>query len=84
MKKEELDNLVEKCRDLSAKYYPNNEEKSALYDRIADHLDNNTDYYIDNELFTEEDEVIEDIKYMFNEVDNFFDEEDYENMDMLD
>ena len=40
--------------------------------------------YIDNEDYTTEEEVIEDIKNLFDEVDNFYDEEDYENMGMLD
>jgi hypothetical protein len=84
MKKEELENLIEKCRELSSKFYPRNEEKGALYDRIAEQLEDNINDYVDDDYFTTEDEVIDDIKNSFIESDNFFTEEDYENMDMLD
>ena len=47
-------------------------------------LENDIDHYIDNEFYTSDQDVIEDIKNMIDEVDNFYDEEDYENMDMLD
>lgn len=84
MKKEELDNIIEKCRELSSKLYPRNEEKAVLYERIAYQLKDNINDYVDNEYFTTEDEVINDIKESFDEVDNFYNDEDYENMDMLD
>ncbi len=85
MNKEELKQIVEKCQSLSSKYYQrNNEDKAALYERIAGQLEYNIDYYTDNESYTSEEDVVEDIKELFDEVDNFYDEEDYENMDMLD
>lgn len=85
MNKEELEQIVEKCQSLSSRYYQrNNEEKASLYERIAWQLENDIDHYIDNEFYTSDQDVIEDIKNMIDEVDNFYDEEDYENMDMLD
>jgi hypothetical protein len=85
MDKEELEKIIEKCQSLSSKYYQrNNEEKASLYERIAWQLEDDIDSYVDNESFVSEQEVIEDIKNLIDEVDNFYDDEDYENMDMLD
>ena len=84
MKKEELEGIVEKYQELSSRTYPHNEEKASLYERIASHLDDNIEDYIDDEYFTSEKDVVNDIKEIFDEGDNFYDAEDYENMDMLD
>ena len=64
--------------------YPSNEEKAALFERIANQLEDNINDYVDSEYFTTEEDVINDIKESLDEVDNFYSEEDYENMDMLD
>ena len=84
MKKEELQGIIEKYQRKSEHVYPSNEEKAALYERIANQLENDIETYVDNELFSTEEDVVSDIKEIFDEVDNFYDAEDYENMDMLD
>ena len=84
MKKEELQGIIEKYQRKSEHVYPSNEEKAALYERIANQLEDDIETYVDNELFSTEEDVVSDIKEIFDEVDNFYDAEDYENMDMLD
>ena len=84
MNLQELEGIVEKYRNKSEKTYPSNEEKAALYERIANRLEDNINDYVDSEYYTTEEDVIGDIKESFDESDNFFNEEDYENMDMLD
>ena len=84
MKKEELQGIIEKYQRKSEHVYPSNEENAALYERIANQLENDIETYVDNELFSTEEDVVSDIKDIFDEVDNFYDAEDYENMDMLD
>lgn len=84
MNRQELEGIVEKYQELSSRTYPHNEEKASLYERIASHLDDNIEDYIDDEYFTSEKDVVNDIKELFGEIDHFYDEEDYENMDMLD
>lgn len=90
MNKTELLELVEKLKAKSQKYYIKScedycfTEKASFYDRAAGQLEDTIENYIDNEDYTTEEEVIEDIKNLFDEVDNFYDEEDYENMGMLD
>ena len=84
MNKEELQGIIEKYQRKSEDVYPSNEEKAALYERIANQLENYIETYVDNEMFSTEEDVVNDIKELFDEVDNFYDAEDYENMDMLD
>ncbi len=84
MKLQDLEGIIEKYQNKSAKAYPRNEEKATLYERIANQLEDNINDYVDNKYFTTEEEVINDIKESLDEVDNFYNEEDYENMDMLD
>lgn len=84
MNKEELQGIIEKYQRKSERVYPSNEEKAALYERIVNQLESDIDTYVDNEMFSTEEDVVNDIKSLFNEVDNFYDAEDYENMDMLD
>ena len=80
---QELEGIIEKYRNKSEIIYPSNEEKAALYERIANQLEDNINDYVDSEYFTTEEDVINDIKESLDEVDNFYSEEDYENMDML-
>ena len=82
MNKEELHGIIEKYQRKSERVYPSNEEKAALYERIANQLEDDIETYVDNEMFSAEEDVVNDIKELFDEVDNIYDAEDYENMDM--
>lgn len=84
MNLQELEGIVEEYRNKSEKIYPSNEEKAVLYERIANQLEDNINDYVDSEYFTTEEDVINAIKESLDEVDNFYSEEDYDNMDMLD
>jgi hypothetical protein len=82
MNKEELNGIIEKYQRKSEDVYPSNEEKAALFERIANQLEDDIETYVDNDMFSTEEDVVNDIKSLFNEVDNFYGAEDYENMDM--
>jgi len=82
MNKEELQGIIEKYQRKSERVYSSNEEKAALYERIANQLEDDIETYVDNEMFSTEEDVVNDIKELFDEVDNIYDAEDYENMDM--
>ena len=84
MNKEELQGVIEKYQRKSERVYPSNEDKAALYERIANQLEDDIETYVDNEIFSTEEDVVNDIKSLYDEVDNFYDAEDYKNMDMLD
>ena len=83
MNKEEFQGIIEKYQRKSEDVYPSNEEKAAFYERIANQLEDDIETYVDNEMFSTEEDVVNDIKSIFDEVDNFYDAEDYGNMDML-
>ena len=84
MNKEELQGIIEKYHKKSERVYPSNEETAALYERIANKLEDDIETYVDIEMFSTEEDVVNDIKSLFDEFDNFYDAEDYENMNMLD
>ena len=54
-------------------------DKCALFDRIADQLEDDIEMYVDDDYFQSEREIIEDIMESFDEMDNFFDNGDWEN-----
>ena len=70
MNKEELQGIIEKYQRKSERVYPSNEEKAALYERIANQLEDDIETYVDNEMFSTEEDVVNDIKELFDEVDN--------------
>ena len=54
-------------------------DKCALFDRIADQLEDDIEMYVDDDYFQSEREIIDDIMESFDEMDNFFDNGDWEN-----
>ena len=54
-------------------------DQCALFDRIADQLEDDLGMYVDNDEFQSEKEIIKDIREQFDEYDSFFDDEDWQN-----
>ena len=79
MTKEELLEIVAKYRRMSDKEMKYSADKCALFDRIADQLEDDIEMYVDDDYFQSEREIIEDIMESFDEMDNFFDNGDWEN-----
>ena len=79
MTKNEILQIVEKYRSMSKQEYKYGADKCALFDRIADQLDNNIEIYADDDYYESEKDIIDDIKEVFDEIDNYFDDEDLEN-----
>ena len=82
MEREDIEKLIEKLRHKSGQERRYGAEKCAYFDRVAGQIEEYIDTYEDDRFETEED-IIEDVNEIFNE-DDFYTEEDYENMDMLD
>jgi len=82
-KRNEIREIIEKYRRMSGQERKYGAEKCSEYERIADYIEDNIDTYEDSSYETEED-VIDDVKESLAQVDDFYSEEDYENMDMLD
>ena len=76
MTTEGLELSIEKYRELSEKYQSSNDEKSYLYDRCADYIENNMSEFEDGLEDTEDD--FKELWDRFKEV-----EEDFGNWDMM-
>ena len=79
MTKEEIQEIVAKYRRMSDQELKYGADKCALFDRIADQLEDNIEMYVDDDYYKSEREIIEDIMESFDEIDSFFDKEDWEN-----
>lgn len=83
MNKQEIEKIVKNFIDKSQQYGKYREDEIAYYRRVAEQIEVNIEMYEDDCYETEED-IIYDVEKTFAQVDNLYDEEDYENMDMLD
>lgn len=83
MKKENIETIIEKFKRMSGQERKYGADKCAFLERVAGQIEDNIDIYEDDYYETEED-IIDDVKESFAQVDDFYDGEDYENMDMLD
>ena len=83
MKKENIETIIEKFKRMSGQERKYGADKCAFFERVAGQIEDNIDIYEDDYYETEED-IIDDVKESFAQVDDFYDGEDYENMDMID
>lgn len=83
MTKEELLEIVAKYRRMSDKEMKYGADKCALFDRIADQLEDDIEMYVDDDSFQSEKEIIDDILELFDEHDNSFGEEELDNHECL-
>ena len=83
MERKEIEELIEILRYKSGQERKYGADKCAFFERVAGQIEDNIDIYEDDYYETEED-IIDDVKESFAQVDDFYDGEDYENMDMLD
>ena len=82
MERREIEKLIEKLRHKSGQERKYGAEKCAYFDRVAGQIEDDIYIYEDDRFETEED-IIEDVNETFDEYD-FYTEEDYGNLDMLD
>ena len=83
MEKEKIETIIEKFKRMSGQERKYGADKCAFFERVAGQIEDNIDIYEDDYYETEED-IIDDVRESFAQVDDFYDGEDYENMDMLD
>ena len=76
MTKEEIQEIIAKYRRKSDQEQKYGADKCAMYDRIADQLEQDIDLYVDDDCFQSEKEIIDDITELFDEYDRQFDDED--------
>ena len=75
MTKEEIQEIVAKYRRMSDQEQKYGADKCAMFDRIADQLEQDIDLYVDDDYFQSEKEIIEDICELFDEFDSFLDDD---------
>ncbi len=74
MEKEQIQKIIEKYRRKSMQFRRYSDEKCAFFERVADDIEDNIHIFIDN-FYETEDDILEDVKESFTEVDDFFDDE---------
>lgn len=74
MEKEQIQKIIEKYRRKSTQFRRYSDEKCAFFERVADDIEDNIHIFIDN-FYETEDDILEDVKESFTEVDDFFDDE---------
>ena len=75
MEKEQINALIDSYRTKSKNVRKYDEEKRAFFDRIVGQIELSFDEYLDDSFETEED-VINDVKEQFDEVDGFYEFEE--------
>lgn len=77
MTKDEILGIIAKYRRMSNQELKYGADKCALFDRIADQLEDDIEMYVDDDYFQSEREIIEDITGLFDEYDSSFGNEDW-------
>ena len=71
MTKEEIQEIVAKYRRMSDQELKYGADKCAMFDRIADQLEQDIDLYVNDDYFQSEKEIIDDIVELFDEYDRY-------------
>ena len=72
MERQQINELIEKYRKMSNQEPMYGEEKCAYFDRVAGQIEESFDEYLDDFYETEED-IVNDIKEQFADVDGDYD-----------
>ena len=80
MGEREIKNLIEELRHKSGQERRYGAEKCSYYDSVADYIEGNINSYKDDRFETEED-IIEDVKEVFDESDSFWNDIDEDELD---
>ena len=84
MTNEELEKIIKKYQRKSQQSERYSEEKCAEFDRIAGQIELNINDYLDDDDYETEEDVINNVREIFEFEDNFLDAEDWENIDLND
>ena len=71
MTKEEIHEIIAKYRRMSDQELKYGEEKCALFERIADQLEQDIALYVDDDCFQSEKEIVDDILELFDDYDKY-------------
>ena len=77
MTNEEIQEIVAKYRQMSNQELEYGEEKCALFERIADQLEQDMALYVDDDCFQSEKEIVDDILELFDDYDKYIKNSDW-------
>lgn len=75
MERKEIKELIEKYRRMSQQEQRYGAEKCAFFERVADQIEDNI-YSYEDDSFESEEDIINEVREAFAEVEDFYDEED--------
>ena len=78
MEREQIEEIIEKYQRKSSQERRYGPDKCHFFEQVADFIEDNIDEYLDDSYETE-DEILFNVKEVFMEVDDFFDDEDLRN-----
>ena len=75
MEREQIEEIIEKYQRKSSQERRYGADKCNFFEQIADFIEDNIDEYLDDSYETEDD-ILFNVKEVFLEVDDFYDDED--------
>ena len=76
MEREQLESIIEKYKRKSSQELRYGPDKCFFFERVADFIEDNIDEYLD---YDSEEDILFNVKEAFQEVDDFYDDEDLRN-----
>ena len=78
MEREQIEAIIEKFKRESSREDFYGPDKCNLFEQVADQIEDNIDEYLDDSYETEDD-ILFNVKEVFQEIDDFYDNEDLRN-----
>ena len=75
MEREQIESIIEKYRRKSSQERRYGPAKCFFFEQVADQIEDNIDEYLDDSYETEDD-ILFNVKEVFQEIDDFYDDED--------
>ena len=76
MEREQIESIIEKYRRKSSQERRYGPDKCYFFEQVADFIEENIDEYLD---YDSEDDILFNVKEVFMEIDDFYDDEDLRN-----
>lgn len=79
MDREQIEEIIEKYKRKSSQEHRYCPDKCDFFEQVADFIEDNIDEYLDDS-YEREDEILFNVKEVFMEVDDFYDEDQIKNI----
>ena len=78
MEREQIESIIEKYKRKSSQERRYGPDKCFFFEQVADQIEDNIDEYLDD-CYETEDDILFNVKEAFQELDDFYDDEDLRN-----